>query len=89
MISTLGWADLASRKKDLRPALFYEIVFGLLAVPTEDILLRADSLTPTSHSYKYSTIRANTEPYRQSFFSRTIYSEYFIASYTCRVHRDL
>ena len=71
-ISTLGWTDLASRRKDLRLALFYKIVFGLLAVPTEDILLRADSRTRASHSYKYSTIRANTEPYRQSFFPRTI-----------------
>ena len=38
MISTLGWADLASRGKDLCLALFYKVVFGLLAVPTEDIL---------------------------------------------------
>ena len=72
MISTLGWADLASRRKDLRLALFYKVVFGLLAVPTEDILLRADYRTRASHGYKYSTIRANTEPYRQSFFPRTI-----------------
>ena len=72
MISTLGWADLASRRKDLRLALFYKVVFGLLAVPTEDILLRADSRTRASHGYKYSTIRANTEPHRQSLFPRTI-----------------
>ena len=72
MISTLGWTDLASRRKDLRLALFYKTVFGLLAVATEDILLCADSRTRASHRYKYSTIRANTEPYRQSFFPRTI-----------------
>ena len=72
MISTLGWTDLASRRKDLRLALFYKTVFGLLAVPTEDILLLADSRTRASHRYKYSTIRANTQPYRQSFFPRTI-----------------
>ena len=69
MITTLGWTDLASRRKDLRLALFYKTVFGLLAVPTDDI---ADSRTRASHRYKYSTIRANTEPYRQSFFPRTI-----------------
>ena len=71
MISTLGWADLASRGKDLCLALFYKVVFGLLAMPTEDIL-RADSHTHASHGYKYSTIRANTEPYRKSFFPGTI-----------------
>ena len=71
MISTLGWDGLASRRKDLCLALFYKVVFGLLAVPTEDIL-RADSRTRASHGYNHSTIRANTEPYRQSFFPGTI-----------------
>ena len=70
MISTLGWADLAPRREDLCLALFYKVVFGLLAVPTEDILLCADSRTHTSHGYKYNTIPANTESYRQSFFSK-------------------
>ena len=71
MISTLGWADLVSRRNDLCLALFYKVLFGMLAVPTEDIL-PADSRTRTSHGYKHSTIRANTEPYRQSFFPGTI-----------------
>ena len=72
MISTLGWTDLASRRRDLRLTLFYKVVFGLLAVPTEDTLIRADSRTRASHSHKFRTIRAKTEAYRQSFFPRTI-----------------
>ena len=72
MISTLGWAELASRMKDLCLALFYKVVFGLLAVPKEAVLLRADSRTRASHGYKYSTISANTESYRQCFFPRTV-----------------
>ena len=71
MISTLGWADLASRRKDLCLAFLYKVVFGLLAAPTED-MLRADSRTRASHGYKHSTICANTEPYSQSFLPWTI-----------------
>ena len=67
----MGWPGL-QKEGPTRLALFYKVVFGLLAVPTEDILLCADSHTRASHSYKYSTIRDNTEPYRQSFIPRTI-----------------
>ena len=67
LISTLGWADLASRRKDLRLALFYNVVFGLLAVPTEDILVHADSCTRACHGYIYSTMHTGSP-----FFLRTI-----------------
>ena len=72
MIRDLGWQELASRRRDIRLALFYKVVHHLVAVPTEDILVEADSRTRASHRFKYRTIRTNCDPYKNSFFPRTI-----------------
>ena len=43
MLQDLGWQDLASRRRNIRLALFYKIVHHLVAVPTDDLLIKADS----------------------------------------------
>ena len=72
MLSTLGWTDLATRRKDLRLALFYKVVQGLVAMPTDDFLIKADSRTRAANPLKYRTLRTNTEVFRHSFFPRTV-----------------
>ncbi len=72
MLNELGWKSLAHRRKELRLALFYKVVHQLVAVPTEDILIPADTRTRAQHSFKYRQLRAKTESYRNSFFPRTI-----------------
>ena len=72
MLSDLGWQQLKNRRKHIRLALFYKIVHHLTAVPHEDILRKADSRTRSSHNYKYRTLRSHKDPYKISFFPRTI-----------------
>ncbi len=73
MLKELGWQDLQSRRKELRLALFFKIVHGLVAVPVDDpnILQVADSRTRAQHQFKYKNIRANTNAFKFSFFVRT------------------
>jgi hypothetical protein len=72
MLSDLGWLQLKDRRRHIRLALFYKIVHNLIAVPHENILEKADSRTRSSHSFKFRTIRSNKDPYKYSFFPRTI-----------------
>ena len=59
-------------RRDIRPALFYRAVYALCAIPTGNILVKADERTHRSHPYKFRHIPAITNTYRQSFFPRTI-----------------
>ena len=72
MLQDLGWQDLASRRRNIRLALFYKIVHHLVAVPTDDLLIKADSRLRAHHKHKFQTIRTNSDAYKFSFFPRTI-----------------
>ena len=72
MLQDLGWRNLASRRKDTRLALFDKIVHQLVAVPEDDILIKADSLLRSNHKYKFKTIRTSNASYKYSFYPRTI-----------------
>ena len=72
MLSDLGLQQLKDRRKHIRLALSYKIVHHLIAVPHDDILRKADSRTRSSHNYKYRTLRSYKDPYKFSFFLRTI-----------------
>ena len=75
MLKDLGWLELASRRKDLRLALFYKIVNSLIAVPADEI-----DLTPTNprtrelgHRFWYKPILARSStPFEFSFAPRTV-----------------
>jgi len=71
MLIDLGRKDLADRRRDLRLALLFKIIHGHTAVPTENILVTADSSTRANHQYK-CYISASTTEYKNSFFPRTI-----------------
>ena len=72
MLQDLGWRNLASRRKDTRLALFYKIVHQLVAVSTDDILIKADSRLRSNHKHKFKTIRTSSASYKHSFYPRTI-----------------
>ena len=72
MLQDLGWRNLASRRNNTRLALFYKIVHQLVAVPTDDILIKADSRLRSNHKYKFKTIRTSSASYKHSFYPRTI-----------------
>ncbi len=72
MLQELDWPELEVRRRELRLALFYKIVHGDVAVPTEGLLIKADTRTRSQHSYKFRHLRANIDSYRHSFFPPTI-----------------
>ena len=53
---------------------FYKVVHGLVAIPSENILVTAYSRTRSSHDndLTYKHIQANTQAYKNSFYVRTI-----------------
>ena len=72
MLKDLGWLQLKDRRKHIRLALFFKIVNNMIAVPHDEILIKADPRTRAQHDSKYRTIFANKDPYKFSFFPRTI-----------------
>ncbi len=50
-LQELDWPELEVRRRELKPALFYKIVQGDVAVPTEGLLVKADSHTHSQHNY--------------------------------------
>ena len=73
MLQELGWQDLASRRRDIRLALFYKVIHHLVAVPIDDkFLIKADIRTRANNGYKYRIPKTNCEEFRSFFYSRTI-----------------
>ena len=67
MLQDFGWQSLEDRHHNIRLALFFKAVHGLAAIPTTDILTKANSRTRSNHSHKFHHITANSTAYRQSF----------------------
>ena len=68
MLSDLGWQQLKDRRKHIRLGLLFKIIHDIISVLHQDLLLKADSRTRSSHQFKYRTIRTSTDPYKHSFF---------------------
>ena len=72
MLQDLGWRNLASRRKDTQLALFNKIVHQLVAVRTDDVVIKTDSRLRSNQKYKFKTIRTSSDSYKHSFYPRTI-----------------
>ena len=73
MLKQLGWKDLETRRRDLRLALFFKVVKGLVAVKAEDIGLEpADQRTRSQHEFKYRIPKCNTNNMLYFLPARTI-----------------
>ena len=76
MLNELGWESLEERRRELRLALMYKVVFGFVAVSAEDIdtevLIKSDSRTRAAHEFKFKQLNCQSTAYLQSFFPRTI-----------------
>ena len=72
MMKDLGWESLEYRRRNIRLALLGKIVGGQAAVPTDDILIKADTRTRAKHPYKFRHIPAKTTAFKNSLFPRTI-----------------
>jgi hypothetical protein len=71
MLNSLNWPALETRRKRQRLTLMYQVVRGLLAVPTDN-LVASDQRTRAHHNLKFRTIYSNTTVHRHSYFPRTI-----------------
>ena len=67
------WPTLEHRRKNQRLTTMFNIVHGLVAVPTSS-LIPADSRTRCNHQYEFKCILASKIAYRNSFYPRTILS---------------
>ena len=73
MLSDLGRQQLKDRRKHICLALLFKIIHDIISVPNQDLLLKVDSRTRSSHQFKYRTIHTSTDPYKQSFFFLELY----------------
>ena len=64
MLKSLGWESLQDRRRDIRLA--------QVAVPTDDLLVKADSRTRANHKHKFRHIPATSAAYKHSFFPWTV-----------------
>ena len=72
MLQDLHWLALKDRRRDIRLALFYQIVKGKVEIPAEDYLLKADTRTRSHNSAKFRHFATHCEQYKHSFFVTTI-----------------
>ena len=68
---TVPWQSLQSRRKNARVTLLYKAVNGLVALPTSDILCKADARTRGGQN-NFKHIKTAKRPYSNYFFPLTI-----------------
>ena len=72
MLETLQWTNLEERRSRGRICMLDKIVKGKVAIKEEDYITRSNTRTRSTNSIKFITIGTKTNPYKYSFFSRTI-----------------
>ena len=72
MLSNLGWRSLENRRTDTRLAMFYKIVYGLVAIPLPSYFEHPEVYTRHMHSLSYRQIHTSVCYYKYSFFPISI-----------------
>ncbi len=72
MLDKLGWTDLAQCCREIKLTFLFNIVQGTVAVPADNYITPNSTRSKKANSLKFSTIRCDTELYRNSFFPRAI-----------------
>ena len=68
MLSNLGWRSLENRRTNTRLAMFYKIVYGLVAIPHPSYFEHPEVHTLHMHSLSYRQIHTSVYYYKYSFF---------------------
>ena len=68
MLSNLGWRSLENRRTDTRLAMFYKIVYGLVAIPLPSYFEHPEVYTRHMHSLSYRQIHTSVCYYKYSLF---------------------
>ena len=72
MLSNLGWRSLEKRRTDTRLAMFYKIVYGLVAIPLQSYFEHPEVYTRHMHSLSYRQIHTSVCYHKYSFFPISI-----------------
>ena len=72
MMSNLGWRSLECRRYDVRLAMFYKVVYGLVAIPIPSYFEQPTRYTRHMHPLSYRQIHTSVCYYQYSFFPMTI-----------------
>ena len=72
MLSNLGWRSLENRRTDTRLAMFYKIIYGLVAIPLPSYFEHPEVYTRHMHSLSYRQIHTSVCYYKYSFFPISI-----------------
>ena len=72
MLGNLGWQSLENRRIDSRLTMFYEMVYGLVAIPLPSYFAHPEVYTRHMHSHSYRQIHTSTRYYQYSFFPMTV-----------------
>ena len=72
MLSNLGWRFLENRRTDTRLAMFYKIVYGLVAIPLPSFFEHPEVYTRYMHALSYIQIHTSVCYYKYSFFPISI-----------------
>ena len=72
MMETLNWHTLQERRLKTRLQMLYKIVNQEIAIPSQDILIKSQSRTRTTHDQTYRQIQCNKNSFKFSFFCQTI-----------------
>ena len=71
-MSNLGWRSLEKRRCDVRLAMFYKIIYGLVVKPVPPYLERLEIYTRHIHPLAYIQIPTNVCYYHFSSFLMTV-----------------
>ena len=69
MLSSLGWRSLENRRTDTRLAMFYKMVYGLVAIPLPSYFEHPEVYTRHRHSLSYRQIHTSVCLYYKFSFS--------------------
>jgi hypothetical protein len=74
MMHTISWPTLQERRIKAMPILqmFQNIVNNKIEIPHENILIKSQSKTRSTHNQTFWQIQCNKDSYKFSFFCRTI-----------------
>ena len=72
MLSNLGWRSLENGRIDVRLAMFYKIVYGLVAILLPSYFMCPEVYTRHMHSLSYRQIHTSVCYYQYSFFPMSV-----------------
>lgn len=72
MMTQLNWPTLQERRIKTRLQMFHKIIHHQVEIPAENILIKSQAKTRSTHEHTYRQLSCNKDSYKFSFFCQTI-----------------